>query len=209
MLTGASSLCCVRPLRPGPWAAGLRQLRPAPPARALGGWPEAAAQLWGEGAPAPVPESCSLAPCTGSFVRMLGTHFSPLAWRSGQLLPLDRHEEPGRFFRKAGGRSAVGSTVGPARSSSYRPPAWGPGVLCLAGRSALVLVPEPCPSPGHRAHWGSGPPSWSEGSPQGKLEQGSSCLTQGSTLALCLTSFSGDPMRDRVRALTGRGERLC
>lgn len=108
-LTGASSFWCVLPLRP--WA--------------LGGWPEAAAQLWTEGAPASVPESCSLATCTGSFVRMLGTHFSPLASRSGHSCPLGLQKEPGRFFTKGGG-------------------------LCCGvhgGSGTLFLLLPPCPGP--------------------------------------------------------------
>lgn len=106
---------------------------------ALGGWPEAAVQLWKGGALTPVPESCPLAPGLGCFVRMLATHCSPLASSSGRLLPPGLQEEPGRFPTKGGGPSAA--VPRRARLFSLLPVCPGPWRPASGG----PFSPRPCP----------------------------------------------------------------
>lgn len=169
---------------------------------ALGGWPEAAVQLWKGGALTPVPESCPLAPGMGCFVRMLATHCSPLASSSGRLLPPG---PPGRarpLPHEGRGAFCCGAPAGPALQLTARVPGaleacvWrAVQPLSLSLCPALLQGTEPAGAQGH--------PCGLRVPCRGSRSSGPCGLTPGSTLALCLTSFSSDPTRERVRAQTG------
>lgn len=106
---------------------------------ALGGWLEAAVQLWKGGALTPVPESCPRPPAWDA----LSECWPPTAPHSPRVLadscPPGLQEEPGRFPTKGGGPSAA--VPRRARLFSLLPVCPGPWRPASGG----PFSPRPCP----------------------------------------------------------------